>query len=109
VTAAIRREIKRRAAIELIIGHVKAAHRIDRDYLNGRANTVLTASPLPATQLQPPPALLERLSRALIAALTQLPAVARSACNISTQLAHSGRGFADCARRQLSSSWTMTW
>jgi transposase, IS5 family len=33
VTASIRREMKRRAAIEPVIGHLKAEHRMDRNYL----------------------------------------------------------------------------
>ena len=36
-TAAIKREMKRRAAIEPIIGHLKAEHRMDRNYLKGQA------------------------------------------------------------------------
>jgi len=48
VTAALKREMKRRAAIEPIIGHVKAEHRMDRNYLKGRAgdriNAVLAAA-----------------------------------------------------------------
>ena len=47
VTAAIRREMKRRAAVEPVIGHVKSDHRMDRNYLKGRdgdrANAVLAA------------------------------------------------------------------
>ena len=48
VTAAIRREMKRRAAIEPVIGHVKIDHRMERNYLKGRdgdrANAVLAAA-----------------------------------------------------------------
>jgi IS5 family transposase len=36
VTAPIRREMKRRAAVEPVIGHVKAEHRMGRNYLKGR-------------------------------------------------------------------------
>ena len=36
VTAAIRREMKRRAAVEPVIGHLKAEHRMGRNYLKGR-------------------------------------------------------------------------
>jgi len=47
-TAAIKREMKRRAAIEPVIGHVKAEHRMDRNYLKGRQgdriNAVLAAA-----------------------------------------------------------------
>jgi IS5 family transposase len=48
VTSAIRREMRRRAAVEPVIGHVKAEHRMDRNYLKGRdgdrANAVLAAA-----------------------------------------------------------------
>ncbi len=47
-TAAIRREMKRRAAVEPVIGHLKAEHRMDRNYLKGRdgdrINAVLAAA-----------------------------------------------------------------
>jgi IS5 family transposase len=36
VTASIRREMRRRAAVEPVIGHLKAEHRLDRNYLKGR-------------------------------------------------------------------------
>ncbi len=45
---AIRREMKRRAAVEPVIGHLKAEHRMDRNYLKGpegdRINAVLAAT-----------------------------------------------------------------
>lgn len=48
VTAAIRREMKRRAAVEPVIGHLKAEHRMERNYLKGREgdriNAVLAAA-----------------------------------------------------------------
>jgi len=48
VTKTIRREMKRRAAIEPVIGHVKIDHRMDRNYLKGRdgdrINAVLAAA-----------------------------------------------------------------
>jgi IS5 family transposase len=48
VTASIRREMKRRAAVEPVIGHIKAEHRMDRNYLKGRkgdrSNAVLAAA-----------------------------------------------------------------
>ena len=48
VTASIRREMKRRAAVEPVIGHLKAEHRMDRNDLKGRAgyrvNAVLAAA-----------------------------------------------------------------
>jgi IS5 family transposase len=48
VTATIRREMKRRAAVEPVIGHMKAEHRMDRNHLKGyagdRANAILAAA-----------------------------------------------------------------
>jgi IS5 family transposase len=48
VTAQIRREMKRRAAVEPVIGHLKAEHRMGRNHLKGRdgdrANAVLAAA-----------------------------------------------------------------
>jgi IS5 family transposase len=48
VTKTIRREMRRRAAVEPVIGHLKAEHRMDRNYLKGRegdrANAVLAAA-----------------------------------------------------------------
>lgn len=47
VTAAIKRELKRRSVIEPIIGHVKHEHRLDRNYLLGvlgdKMNALLAA------------------------------------------------------------------
>ena len=58
VTASIRREMRRRAAVEPVIGHLKAEHRMGRNYLKGpegdRINAVLAGCRL---QLQPAPAL----------------------------------------------------
>ncbi len=48
VTKAIRREMRRRAAIEPVIGHLKGDHRMGRNYLKGRdgdrINAVLAAA-----------------------------------------------------------------
>ncbi len=48
VTATIRREMRRRAAVEPVIGHLKAEHRMERNHLKGRggdrANAVLAAA-----------------------------------------------------------------
>ena len=48
VTAPIRREMRRRAAVEPVIGHIKAEHRMGRNYLKGRdgdrTNAVLAAA-----------------------------------------------------------------
>ena len=47
VTKQIKRELKRRSAVEPVIGHLKSDHRMDRNYLAGRAgdaaNAVLAA------------------------------------------------------------------
>jgi IS5 family transposase len=47
-TAALKREMKRRAAVEPIIGHLKAEHRMGRNYLKGhigdRINALLAAT-----------------------------------------------------------------
>ena len=47
-TAAIKREMKRRAAVEPVIGHLKVDHRMGRNYLTGqngdRINAVLAAA-----------------------------------------------------------------
>jgi IS5 family transposase len=48
VTPAIKREMRRRAAIETVIGHIKNEHRMDRNYLaysDGAAiNAILAAA-----------------------------------------------------------------
>jgi IS5 family transposase len=48
VTKTIKREMKRRAAIEPMIGHIKAEHRMGRNYLKGRngdrINAILAAA-----------------------------------------------------------------
>jgi transposase, IS5 family len=48
VTPAIKREMKRRAAVEPVIGHAKEGHRMDCNYLAGRHgdanNAVLAAA-----------------------------------------------------------------
>jgi IS5 family transposase len=48
VTKAIRREMKRRAGVEPVIGHVKGEHRMGRNHLKGRdgdrINAVLAAA-----------------------------------------------------------------
>jgi IS5 family transposase len=53
VTAAIRREMKRRAAIEPVIGHVKAEHRMGRNYLKGATATAATPCSLPPASTSP--------------------------------------------------------
>ncbi len=70
VRRSIRREMRRRAAVEPVIGHVKAEHRMDRNYLKGRdgdrANAVLAAAGYNFSLLL---RWFEPLQRALIAAL----------------------------------------
>jgi hypothetical protein len=52
VTRPIRREMKRRAAVEPVIGHVKAEHRLGRNYLEGRdRDAAMPCWPPPATTL----------------------------------------------------------
>ena len=74
VTKPIRRKMKRRAAIEPVIGHVKAEHRMGRNYLKGhqgdRANAVLAAAGYNFSLLL---RWLAELLRALLAALLQMP------------------------------------
>lgn len=43
VTQQIRRELKRRSAIEPVIGHLKSDHRMDRNYLAGRTGDAINA------------------------------------------------------------------
>ena len=70
VTRPIRREMKRRAAVEPVIGHVKAEHRMGRNHLKGRdgdrINAVLAAAGYNFTLLL---RWLARLLRALFQAL----------------------------------------
>ena len=70
VTKPIRREMRRRAAVEPVIGHTKAEHRMGRNYLKGRAgdriNAVLAAAGYNFSLLL---RWLARLLRALLQAL----------------------------------------
>jgi IS5 family transposase len=43
VTPAIKREMKRRAAVEPVIGHIKTEHRMDRNYLAHTAGDAINA------------------------------------------------------------------
>ncbi len=74
VTKTIRREMKRRAAVEPVIGHLKAEHRLGRNYLKGRdgdrSNAVLAAAGYNFSLLL---RWLARLLRALIRALFPAP------------------------------------
>lgn len=74
VTKAMRREMRRRAAIEPMIGHLKAEHRMGRNYLKGRdgdrINAVLAAAGYNFGLLL---RWFEALLRHLFAALSRLP------------------------------------
>jgi transposase, IS5 family len=76
VTAVIRREMRRRAAVEPVIGHLKAEHRMDRNHLKGRdgdrINAVLAAAGYNFGLLL---RWLAELLRALIAALCGAPEI----------------------------------
>ena len=78
-TAVIKREMKRRAAIEPVIGHVKAEHRMDRNYLKGRQgdriNAVLAAAGFNFSLLL---RWLAELLRVLIRALTDARPIPRT-------------------------------
>jgi transposase, IS5 family len=80
VTRSIRREMKRRAAVEPVIGHVKAEHRLGRNYLKGRdgdrSNAVLAAAGYNFSLLL---RWLERLLRAFFRALFAAPPSAQTA------------------------------
>jgi len=80
VTKTIRREMKRRAAIEPVIGHIKAVHRMDRNYLKGRdgdrANAVLAAAGFNFRLLI---RWLEALWRALFEAFLKAPFILQTA------------------------------
>ena len=80
VTRPIRREMKRRAAVEPVIGHTKAEHRMGRNYLKGRdgdrINAVLAAAGYNFSLLL---RWLARLLRALIQALQPAPPTPRPA------------------------------
>lgn len=76
-TKPIRREMKRRAAIEPVIGHLKAEHRMGRNYLKGhagdRANALLAAAGYNFSLLR---RWLAELLRTLLAVLLQMPRLA---------------------------------
>jgi len=80
VTAPIRREMRRRAAVEPVIGHMKAEHRMGRNYLKGRhgdrCNAVLAAAGYNFRLLL---RWLERLLRALIRVLLPTPCCRQTA------------------------------
>ena len=80
VTPKIKRELRRRAAVEPVIGHLKAEHRMGRNYLKGRdgdrSNAVLAAAGYNFSLLL---RWLARLLRALIQALLPAPRAAQIA------------------------------
>jgi len=80
VTAPIRREMRRRAAVEPVIGHIKAEHRMGRNYLKGRdgdrINAVLAAAGYNFSLLL---RWLERLLLVLMRILLATPAPAQNA------------------------------
>ena len=80
VTKPIRREMKRRAAVEPVIGHTNAEHRMGRNYLKGRdgdrINAVLAAAGYNFTLLL---RWLARLLRALFQALSTAVPIAQLA------------------------------
>ena len=43
VTDKIKRELRRRSAVEPVIGHLKSDHRMHRNYLKGRAGDAANA------------------------------------------------------------------
>jgi transposase, IS5 family len=82
VTKAIRREMRRRAAIEPVIGHLQGDHRMGRNYLKGyagdRANAVLAAAGYNLSLLL---RRFDQALRTLLAALTrmfEMPRLAQS-------------------------------
>lgn len=80
VTKAIRREMRRRAAIEPVIGHLKSGHRMGRNHLKGRdgdrTNAVLAAA---GYNFSPLLRWLEKLLRALLATLWRMILIRRLA------------------------------
>jgi transposase, IS5 family len=80
VTASIRREMRRRAAVEPVIGHLKAEHRMDRNYLKGRdgdrINAILAAAGYNFGLLL---RWLAEILRALATALFHTPATSQTA------------------------------
>jgi transposase, IS5 family len=80
VTKPVRREMRRRAAVEPVIGHLKDDHRMRRNYLKGRdgdrANAVLAAAGYNFSLLL---RWFEWLWRALLAALGRALATPRFA------------------------------
>lgn len=43
VTPAIKRQMRRRSAVEPVIGHIKAEHRMGRNYLAGQKGDAINA------------------------------------------------------------------
>lgn len=89
VTASIRREMKRRAAVEPVIGHVKAGHRMDRNYLKGRAgdNAILAVAGYNFGLLLRWPA---ELLRSIIRVLAETARLKRSLKSPFARVLHGG-------------------
>src|SRR5258705_9529926 len=81
VFGVIKRELRRRSAIEPIIGHLKAEGHLGRCYLKGRAGDCRQRRPLsPGPQLPPHP----RLAQRILVPVT-VPAMAHARLSSSTQ------------------------
>jgi IS5 family transposase len=83
VTDAIKRELRRRSAIEPVIGHAKAEHRMGRNFLKGphgdAANAVLAAAGYNFRRLLAWLAALWRVLIVAILARTEPPTIAQPA------------------------------
>src|SRR5205823_6160613 len=89
VTKAIRREMRRRAAVEPVIGHLKDDHRMRRNYLKGRdgdrINAVLAAAGFNFSLLL---RWLEELLRVLLLILRPGLLPPRLACPVCRNILH---------------------
>jgi transposase, IS5 family len=83
--------MKRRAAVEPVIGHVKAEHRMDRNYLKGRVgdriNAVLAAAGYNFGLLL---RWLAELLRAIIRAFAELSRLKRLLKSAAVRVLHGG-------------------
>jgi len=90
-TVSIRREMRRRAAVEPVIGHMKAEHRMGRNYLTGRdgdrINAVLAAASYNFGLLL---RWLERLLRALMRMLLATQHQRKTPNERSSSVLHGG-------------------
>ena len=88
ITAAISREMKRRAGIEPVIGHLKAEHRMDRNYLMGHHGDRINAVRARRQLQLPSPA---QVGRCNLACLD--PDLARRRHKCKTRLNYRSSGF----------------